>query len=161
MLGQLYQEGIVSDLALRGVSPSILKIAMTGGDKTSSWVHSVNDAPPPPIEGTIIDAPVHYADDAAPDPLEEGETTAREFRHRRERRRDRDDGYHVDDDYRRRERVKSSSGDGSSGRRRSYASPPSYGDMYGGGMRSFDARPSMPQRSDSKRGSWFKKIAGL
>lgn len=133
----------------------------TGGDKTSSWVHSVNDAPPPPIEGTIIDAPVHYADDAAPDPLEEGETTAREFRHRRERRRDRDDGYHVDDDYRRRERVKSSSGDGSSGRRRSYASPPSYGDMYGGGMRSFDARPSMPQRSDSKRGSWFKKIAGL
>lgn len=134
----------------------------TGGDKTSSWVHSVEDAPPPPIEGTIVDAPVHFAADADPDPLDEGETTAREFRHRRERRRERDDGYGLGDDSRRHGGVKSSSGDGSSGRRRrSHASPPAYGDMYGGGLRTFDGRPPIPQRTDSKRGSWFKKIAGL
>lgn len=144
------------------VPASFTHAIKTGGDKTSSWVHSVEDAPPPPIEGTIIDAPAHFAAEADADLLDEGETTAREFRHRRERRRERDDGYGWDDDSRRRDGVKSSSGDGSSGRRRrSYASPPTYGDMYGGGMRTFDGRPSMPQRSDSKRGSWFKKIAGL
>ncbi|PPJ53386.1 hypothetical protein CBER1_01017 [Cercospora berteroae] len=150
------------------IPPSLAHAIKTGGDKTSSWVHSVNDdpPPPPPIEGTIIDAPVHFAADNAPDALDENETTAREFRHRRERRRDRDDGYGYgqDDDYQHRrhdrsEGIKSSSGEGSSGRRRSHA--PAYGDMYGGGMRTFDGRPSMPQRSDSKRGSWFKKIAGL
>ncbi|KAF2211418.1 hypothetical protein CERZMDRAFT_106400 [Cercospora zeae-maydis SCOH1-5] len=158
-------------ISLQGAIPSSLAHAIkTGGDKTSSWVHSVNDdpPPPPPIEGTIIDAPVHFAADNTPDALDENETTAREFRHRRERRRERDDDYGHDqgDDYQRHRRhpersdgIKSSSGEGSSGRRKSHAA--TYGDMYGGGMRTFDGRPSMPQRSDSKRGSWFKKIAGL
>ncbi|KAM3418943.1 hypothetical protein BST61_g4901 [Cercospora zeina] len=171
MLAQVHREGTRTSLALCAVTPNTPKIAMTGGDKTSSWVHSVNDdpPPPPPIEGTIIDAPVHFAADNAPDALDENETTAREFRHRRERRRERDDGYGYDqdDDYQRHRRrpersegLKSSSGEGSSGRRKSHAA--AYGgDMYGGGMRTFDGRPSMPQRSDSKKGSWFKKIAGL
>lgn len=138
----------------------------TGGDKTASWVHSVNDdpPPPPPIEGTIIDAPVHFAEDRAPDPLDEGEgTTAREFRHRR-RRDGEKDAYGDEAEERRRRRrdreagVKSSDGS-SRDRRKSYASNSmGYGDM---GYRTYDGRPSMPARNDSKRGSWFKKIAGL
>ncbi|EMD01027.1 hypothetical protein BAUCODRAFT_144604 [Baudoinia panamericana UAMH 10762] len=138
-----------------------------GGDKTTSWVHSVNEdpPPPPPLEGTIVDAPQHFAadDDVPADhPLEE--TTARKFRHRRANERDVD----AEEERRRRRRdrrdaenIKSSSGGSSHDRRRSYAggpvTTPNYNDV---GMRTWDGRPAV-QRNDSKRGGWFKKIGDL
>jgi len=136
---------------------------MTGGDKTASWVHSLNDSAPdpPPIERTIIDAPIHYAEDEVPDrhPLEGDDTTAREFRHRRRREQE---GYgHADDEDRRRRRPRDGenvrSSDGSSGKRAAVNSI-GYNDMGG---RTFDGRPAMAPRGESKRGSWLKKIAGL
>jgi hypothetical protein len=144
----------------------------SGGDKTASWVHSVNEdpPPPPPVEGTIIDAPVHFAEDLAPDALDE--TTAREYRKRRDRDRERDrDGYSYEDSERRRRRrdekrgmtgeyVKSSSGGSSHDRRKSYAGGPvnSLGLNEMGG-KTFDGRPA----PGGKRGStgWFKKFTGL
>ena len=79
----------------------------TGKDKTASWVHSISDAPPPPIEATIIDAPVHFAEDDAPDPLMDEDLTARELRHSRRKAKDRHrdlDGYSTEDPERRRRR---------------------------------------------------------
>jgi hypothetical protein len=137
-----------------------------GGDKTASWVHSLNDSnpDPPPVERTIIDAPIHYAEDGVPDrhPLEGEDTTARELRASQRRRKEREE-----DSGRRRRRdgeepVRSS--DGSSGkrkeRRESHAPVNSLG-MGDMGPRGFDGRPAMPGRGESKRGSWLKKIAGL
>lgn len=135
----------------------------TGGDKTASWVHSLNDSAPdpPPIERTIIDAPIHYAEDEVPDrhPLEGEDTTAREYRHRRRREQE---GYGDDLEDRRRRRPRDGehvrSSDGSSGQRGGIPmNSIGYNDMGG---RTFDGRPAMP-RGESKRGSWFKKIAGL
>lgn len=140
--------------------PSFVK---AGGDKTASWVHSVNEdpPPPPPVEGTIIDAPVHFAaDDDVPATHPFEETTAREMRHNRAR-----DGYARDDmerrSHRRRdgENVKSSSGGSSHDRQRSYGGPVGGYDV--GGMKTWDGRPAGMQRSESKRGSWLKKIPGL
>ena len=132
----------------------------SGGDKTTSWVDSVNESPPPPppIEGTIIDAPVHFAHDDAPDALDEDELTAREYRHKRAKDRD---GYGSQDPEvrgSRHDRLKSDgvrSSDGSSyDRRRDYGGPVNsmgFNDM---------GRPTMPTGA-SKRSSWFKKIAGI
>lgn len=131
----------------------------TGGDKTASWVHSL-EPDPPPIERTIIDAPVHYGEDGVPDrhPLEGDDTTAREFRHRR--RREQEAHGRADDGDRRRRRPRDGenvrSSDGSSGQRAPVNSI-GYNDM---GERTFDGRPAFA-RGESKRGSWFKKIAGL
>ena len=133
-----------------------------GGDKTASWVNTINDdpPPPPPVEGTIIDAPVHYAADDAPDALN-GETTARELRHKR--RKDRDtDGYGADDPdrrYRRRDSKRDGEGSsgGSAGDRRSRGGPVNSLGYDTMGAKTWDGRPAMAP----KRGSWFKKIAGL
>jgi len=130
-----------------------------GGDKTASWVHMLNEdpPPPPPVEGTIIDAPMHFAQDPAPDALDE--TTAREMRHRRDRDRDVLSNEDSERRHRRRESRREGEGvsDGSSyDRRRSYAMPAN-GPGYDNNVKTFDGRPAMP----SKRGSWFKKIAGL
>jgi hypothetical protein len=134
-----------------------------GGDKTASWVHSLNDSnpDPPPVERTVLDAPIH-GDDGVPDrhPLEGEDKTARELRQSQRRRKERE----LDDAGRRRRRDEEGpvrSSDGSSGKRRSSYAPVNSlgaGDM---GARGFDGRPAMPGRGDSKRGSWFKKIAGL
>lgn len=132
----------------------------TGGDKTASWVHSLHEdpPPPPPVEGTIVDAPVHFAD---ADPLDE--TTAREMRHRRHRDRDGYSEHGSDRTRRRREKqdrdaVKSTS-DGSSHDRHRGGPVNSlgYDEM---GAKAFDGRPAMPTGA-AKRGSWLKKIAGL
>ncbi|KXT17853.1 hypothetical protein AC579_5883 [Pseudocercospora musae] len=134
----------------------------TGGDKTLSWVDSINDEPPPPppVEGTIVDAPMHFAADQTPDRYEdELPGTAREYRNRK-----RQDVEDEDEERRRRRRerreaegVKSSDGS-SQDRRRTHASGASgYGDM----RRGYDARPAMPERRASKGGSWLKKITGL
>ncbi|TKA80427.1 hypothetical protein B0A55_03398 [Friedmanniomyces simplex] len=142
-----------------------------GGDKTTSWVHSVNESPPPPppVEGTIVDAPAHFAaDDGVPalHPFEETTaTTAREMRHKRAKERD---GYGEEPERRRRSRrdrdgegIKSSSGGSGQDRQQSYYGGPvnSIGFNEMGGVKSWDGRPAV-QRSESKRGSWFKKIAG-
>ena len=140
-----------------GVVPSPIAHAIkTGGDKTASWVHSVNEdrPPPPPVEGTIIDAPVHYAEDDAPDALDD--TTAREYRNRRRR----EQGEYADEDSERRRRrrgdVPSGSGGSSHGRNKSYGGPSNslgYDDM---GVKTWDGRPA-----NNRRQSWFKKIAGF
>jgi hypothetical protein len=135
------------------------KASSSGNDKTASWVNSVNEdpPPPPPVEGTIIDAPVHYAEDAAPDALDE--TTAREMRQKR--RKDRD--VYADDDSERRRRKREGrredgqrSSDGSGhDRRKSYAAPSmGYDDM---GVKTWDGRPAMAP----KRNSFFKKLTGF
>ncbi|KAI7650164.1 hypothetical protein KC318_g16635, partial [Hortaea werneckii] len=130
------------------------------GDKIASWVDSVNEdpPPPPPVEGTIIDAPVHFADDIAPDPMED--TTAREMRHRRHR--DKDGYSEVDPERIRRKRgpVKSTSDGSSHGKHRSYGGPVNSMGFDDMGAKTFDGRPAMPN-GGSKRGSWFKKITGL
>ena len=138
-----------------------------GKDKISSWVDAVSDdpPPPPPVEGTIVDAPMHFAEDHAPDghPLEDEEpTTAREMREGRARRGKKDMGGDEDSERRRRRRerrhdeemVKSSEGS-SHGRRKAGGGPSNslgYDDMGG-----FDERPAMPP----KRQSWFNKITGF
>ncbi|KAI7117610.1 hypothetical protein KC324_g18836, partial [Hortaea werneckii] len=113
---------------------------------------------PPPVEGTIIDAPVHFADDIAPDPMED--TTAREMRHRRHR--DKDGYSEVDPERIRRKRgpVKSTSDGSSHGKHRSYGGPVNSMGFDDMGAKTFDGRPAMPN-GGSKRGSWFKKITGL
>lgn len=136
-----------------------------GGDKTASWVHSISEdpPPPPPVEGTIVDAPLHFTEDTAPDPLEE--TTAREMRQKRAK--DRDGLSNEDAERRRRRRegrrdtdyVKSSSGGSSHERRRSYAvggpvNSMGFTDM---GVKTWDGLPS----GNTKRGSWFKKFTGF
>ena len=130
-------------------SRSVPKTPSSGKDKTASWVDTLNDdpPPPPPLEGTIVDAPVHYGDDG--EPQEEG-GTARELRN--SRRRGDEDGYD------RRRRTQKSS-DGSSrdyDRRKSYAGGPvnslGYDEMGAG--RTFDGRPARPAR----RESWLNKI---
>ena len=133
----------------------------TGKDKAASWVHSVSDAPPPPIEATIIDAPVHYATDYAPDPLMDEDLTARELRHSRRKanHRHRDlDGYSTEDPEYRRKRQE---GAGANGRSRGMGGPVNslgYDNMDG--VKTFDGRPAL-QRGESKAGSWLKKITGL
>ena len=111
------------------------------------------------MEGTIIDAPAHFAEDVAPDPPFE-ETTAREMRQKR--RKDKD-AYAEDDAERHRRRRESRrdgdaqrSSDGSShNRRKSYAGGPvnsmGYDDMGG---KTWDGRPAMAP----KRNSFFKKL---
>ncbi|KAK5717940.1 hypothetical protein LTR15_008783 [Elasticomyces elasticus] len=133
-----------------------------GGDKTTSWVHSLNSSPPPPppVEGTIIDAPAHFtADDDVPATHPFEETTAREMRHKRVR--DSNDPERRRRDRRERdgEGIKSSSGGSGHDRSQSYGGPVNsigFNDM---GEKTWDGRPAV-QRSESKRGSWFKKIAG-
>ena len=147
-----------------GAIPAPLAHAIkAGGDKTASWVASINHdpPPPPPLAHSIVDAPVHFTEDTAPDTLDDNEKTAREFRQRR--RRERDGGYVYDDEdvlggTTRRGRgegggVRSSDGDGSAyDRRKSYAGPGNslgYNDM---------GRPAMP---NGRRNSWFKKLTGF
>ena len=134
----------------------------TGKDKAASWVHSVSDAPPPPIEATIIDAPVHYATDYAPDPMMDEDLTARELRHSRRKanHRHRDlDGYSTEDPEHRRKRQ---DGAGPSGRSRGMGGPVnSMGYDTMDGVKTFDGRPAPLQRGESKAGSWLKKITGL
>ena len=131
----------------------------TGKDKAASWVHSVSDAPPPPIEATIIDAPVHYATDYAPDAMMDDDLTARELRHSRRKanHRHRDlDGYSTEDPEHRRKRQ-----DGAGGRSRGMGGPVnSMGYDTMDGVKTFDGRPAL-QRGESKAGSWLKKITGL
>ncbi|KAK1066632.1 hypothetical protein LTR74_007002 [Friedmanniomyces endolithicus] len=141
-----------------------------GGDKTTSWVHSVNESPPPPppVEGTIVDAPAHFSvDDGVPATHPFEETTARELRHKRGKEREGyANGNGEDVERRRRSRreregegIKSSSGGSGYDRQQSYGGPANsigFNDM---GVKSWDGRPAV-QRSESKRGSWFKKIAG-
>lgn len=118
-----------------------------GNDKTANWVNSVNSdpPPPPPIEGTILDGPAYGGEEHVP----MDETTARELK--RNRRQDRERyGDEEDRDSRRRRDIRDSDGS-SHGRRQSYAG---YADPAGG--RSWDARPGNP-----RRGSWFKRVAGL
>lgn len=136
-----------------------------GGDKTASWVHSISEdpPPPPPVEGTIIDAPLHFAEDMTPDPLEE--TTAREMRQKRAK--DRDGLGNEDAERRRRRRearrdpdyVKSSSGGSSHERRKSYATggPVNSMGFTDMGIKTWDGLPS----GNTKRGSWFKKLTGF
>ncbi|KAK3066463.1 hypothetical protein LTR53_017182, partial [Teratosphaeriaceae sp. CCFEE 6253] len=135
------------------------------GDKTTSWVHSVNESPPPPppVEGTIIDAPAHYAaDDDVPAQHPFEETTARELRHQRGKVRS---GPGEDAARARRSRrdndgegVKSSSGGSGYDRRGGPVNSIGFNDMGGGKI--WDGGQPAVQRSESKRGSWFKKIAG-
>ena len=133
----------------------------TGKDKTASWVHSISDAPPPPIEATIIDAPVHYATDHAPDPMMDEDLTARELRHSRRKanHRHRDlDGYSTEDPELRRKRQDAGNG---GARSRGMGGPVnSMGYDTMDGVKTFDGRPAL-QRGESKAGSWLKKITGL
>jgi hypothetical protein len=130
----------------------------TGKDKTASWVHSISDAPPPPIEATIIDAPVHYATDYAPDE----DATAREMRHSRRKasHRHRDlDGYSTEDpELRRRRQDGAVRGRGMGG----VVNSMGYDSMMQEGVRTFDGRPAGLQRGESKKGSsWLKRVTGL
>jgi hypothetical protein len=128
----------------------------TGNDRAASWVHSVSDAPPPPITATIIDAPVYYATDNAPDPMMDEDLTARELRHSRRKanHRHRDlDGYSTD---RRQDAT------GGAGRSRGMGGPVnSMGYDSMDGVKTFDGRPVPLQRGESKAGNWLKKITGL
>ena len=140
----------------------------TGKDKTASWVHSISDAPPPPIEATIIDAPVHFAADIAPDPMMMDEDlTARELRHSRRKAKDRHrdlDGYSTEDpEQRRRKRQDAAAGPrGGGGRGGGMGGPVnSMGYDSMDGVKTFDGRPAPPVRGESKAGSWLKKITGL
>jgi hypothetical protein len=134
----------------------------TGNDRAASWVHSVSDAPPPPITATIIDAPVYYATDNAPDPMMDEDLTARELRHSRRKanHRHRDlDGYSTEDPEHRRKRQDANGG---SGRSRGMGGPVnSMGYDSMDGVKTFDGRPAPLQRGESKAGSWLKKITGL
>jgi len=78
------------DLNSSGPPPPLGQAIKTGSDKTASWVAHINHEPPPPppLTHTIIDAPVHFARDIAPDPLDEYETSAREFNQNRRKGRD-------------------------------------------------------------------------
>jgi len=136
----------------------------SGKDKITSWVDMVSEdpPPPPPVEGTIIDAPMHFAEDHAPDghPLEE--TTAREMRENRQRRKN--EAFAADDDIERRRRRRErkneeehkSSGGSSHARRSAYAAGPvnslGYDDMHAP-----EERPAMAP----KRQSWFSKVTGF
>ncbi|QIX02374.1 hypothetical protein AMS68_007891 [Peltaster fructicola] len=152
-----------SDLAILVGSPRTWRVgmvtgAMTGGDKTASWVHmlSSDPPPPPPVEGTIVDAPVHYADDNAPEAMDD--LTARELRSRR--RRDKETDEYEDQRrprYARGEEEGVPSSGGSSGNRRARRATNSMG-YDSMGAKTWDGRPAMPTRADSKRGSWLKKI---
>ncbi|KAK5170050.1 hypothetical protein LTR04_004969, partial [Oleoguttula sp. CCFEE 6159] len=124
-----------------------------GGDKTSSWVNAVNVDPPlpPPVEGTVLDGPgpglATYDE----------ERTAR-----RNRRKDGEEREKEKEKSRRREDRGMRSSDGSAGEktiRRRSAMP----ELDGGrGVRSWDGAPVRPGgEKAAKRGSWFKKIAGL
>jgi hypothetical protein len=134
----------------------------TGNDRAASWVHSVSDAPPPPITATIIDAPVYYATDNAPDPMMDEDLTARELRHSRRKanHRHRDlDGYSTEDPEHRRKRQDATGG---AGRSRGMGGPVnSMGYDSMDGVKTFDGRPAPLQRGESKAGSWLKKITGL
>jgi len=141
---------------------------MTGKDKTASWVHSISDAPPPPIEATIIDAPVHFAADNTPDAMMMDEDlTARELRHSRRKAKDRHrdlDGYSTEDpEMRRRKRQDAAAGvAGPRGGRGGMGGPVnSMGYDSMDGVKTFDGRPAPPIRGESKAGSWLKKITGL
>lgn len=155
-----YGDGAPPDDA-DGAPPMHVK---TGKDKTASWVHSISDAPPPPIEATIIDAPVHFAADDAPDPMMDEDLTARELRHSRRKAKDRHrdlDGYSTEDPEQRRRRRQDAAANGG-GRSRGMGGPVNslgYDNMDG--VKTFDGRPAMPQRGESKAGSWLKKITGL
>lgn len=140
-----------------GAPPPTVK---TGKDKTASWVHSVSSdpPPPPPVEGTIIDAPVHFAADNTPDGnIMDEDLTARELRHSRRKAmgRHRDlDGYSTEDPERRR-----GGAPGGRGSRGGAVNSMGYDSMDG--VKTFDGRPAMPGRGESKAGSWLKKITGL
>ncbi|TKA80419.1 hypothetical protein B0A49_01196 [Cryomyces minteri] len=122
-----------------------------GGDKTSSWVNAVNVDPPlpPPVEGTVLDGP--------------GPGLATNEEQRTARRNRRKDGEEKEKEKsRRREDRGMRSSNGSAGEktvRRRSAMPELDG---GGGLRSWDGAPVRPGgEKAAKRGSWFKKIAGL
>lgn len=137
-------------------------------DKTSSWVNSVNEdpPPPPPVEGTIVDAPVHFATPALDeDEALAAETTARELRRKQRRERERNGEVNSSDERRRRRRDdrkaardEDVSRDGSGGdksRRTSKAyNSLGYPDM----AKTFDGRPA---GTASGGKGWLKKIAGL
>ena len=143
----------------------------SGKDKIASWVDAISDdpPPPPPVEGTIVDAPMHFAEDHAPNghPLEEP-TTAREMRESRAGGRKKESLAAGDEESERRRRRREKkfgegykSSDGSShDRRKTYGGGPSnslgYDDM-GRGAPGFDERPGMPP----KRQSWFSKMTGF
>jgi hypothetical protein len=148
-----------------GAPPFAVK---TGKDKTASWVHSISDAPPPPIEATIIDAPVHFAADNTPDAMMMDEDlTARELRHSRRKAKDRHhrdlDGYSTEDpEMRRRKRQDAAAAGGPRGGRPGMGGPVnSMGYDSMDGVKTFDGRPAPPIRGESKAGSWLKKITGL
>ena len=129
-------------------------------DKTANWVDSINQdpPPPPPVEGTIVDAPVHFAGSAAPDPPTFEDTTAREMRHRRRREND-GHGRSDADARRRRDEAQKSSNGSSRDRRRAYGGEAldgvaGYNDLP---HRAYDFRPGMA----SKRQSWFQKMTGM
>ena len=128
-------------------------------DHTSSWVKSqISDpAPPPPVEGTVIEpTPVlGGADDAALD----------DDAARRAKRKSRRQSRYVDvkpeeEEARRRRRdreIRSSEGSKEDDGGRPYASRRK--SDYVGGMRGFDARPSLA--AGGKRGSWLKRVSGF
>ena len=128
-------------------------------DHTSSWVKSqISDpAPPPPVEGTVIEpTPVlGGAHDAAID----------EDAARRSKRKSRRQSRYVEttpeeEDARRRRKdreMRSSEESRDDDGGRPYTSRRK--SDFVGGMRGFDARPSLA--ANSKRGSWLKRVSGF
>lgn len=135
-------------------------------DKTSSWVQSVNSdpPPPPPVEGTIVDAPVHFATAALDD--EDAitpELTARDVRSKHRKERERRGEPNSSDERRRRKKEErklrdeglsgaGSTGDKSKRSSRAYNSL-GYADMS---AKTIDGRAAVGERK-----GWLKKIAGL
>jgi hypothetical protein len=130
-----------------------------GGDKTASWVADLASSPPPPppVEGTIIDAPVHFAamaDDGGLDGYDnDPTTTAREMR-RSKRESAAPRSSRRDDPP-----SQGSSGGGHHRRGQSYGGPSN--SMGYGDMNARDAPASKPISGAKKAGGWFKKLAGL
>ena len=128
-------------------------------DHTSSWVKSqISDpAPPPPVEETVIEpTPVFGGTDNAV--LEDDAA-------RRAKRKSRRQSRYVEmtpeeEEARRRRKdreIRSSEGSREDDGGRPYASRRK--SDYVGGMKSFDARPSLA--AGGKRGSWLKRVSGF
>ncbi|KAF1356927.1 hypothetical protein BDV97DRAFT_21834 [Delphinella strobiligena] len=155
-------EGEAATAPARDTHPYLSKAP----DKTSSWVHSVNEDPPPPpsVEGTIVDAPVHFATAALDDEdATAPELTARDVRSKHRRERERRGEPNSSDERRRRRkedrkmRDEGLSGPGSTGDKSKRSSRPynslGYADMS---AKTVDGRPAGGERK-----GWLKKIAGL
>jgi hypothetical protein len=145
-------------------TPFVAAMRPKGGDKTASWVADLASSPPPPppVEGTIIDAPVHFAavPDDGPDPYDNDPTTTA-----REMRRSKRDSAAAPRSSRRDDPPSQASSGGGGGagyhrRGQSYAGPSNslgYNDMNSREA----AAGATPASKAKKAGGWLKKLAGL